>query len=714
MRYDNARDTLNKELYDIANSFKSGKNIDYTISKCIDFYEGRQYDTENFGNVPRLTLNICKQDVNIKASKLNGTKTYIQFTCSDSSYDCTTLQHFDEHQMAQLSTTESEFYSAINGLVKGTEILYMLYDENATYTMGIYRGGLIEEHIDPRNFYVANPLLHDLQSQKWVMFTKEEEIGALREILEYKDDIDREEKLELLTPDGMSTLSENEINHTLVKTYTRFFRVDNEVFFMVSTDKVDLFLYPKAMNPNLNKSIGKKLQEDLEKHRKKMEEGEYDVKDIEYSFDIVEDFDIDYERTCIPLIKFHELNDSEYYNEKNKWTLYPFADFIPQRRDDMYYGDSEILNVQSSQRAVNFILSMMLMATQNNAYNKVIVKEGAIRQPITNKPSEVIYDYSKGNTFGIKFAESQPIPNELFNFAHNLVQITKDTNGFGDIVSGQSATNNMSGYALQLATKLANTMIEQQQNIFWNFKKKKAQIRLLFYKFYVDLAQYTFELEDYEISRKESARKELLNRANRGVNGIEYSNEAMKMLHTPTRRVQVREFNGANLKDKAFDISVEVMAGLQNSELSESEMWNNLIMNGNMDKLAPEMLELYLQCNPAVSQANRNKARVIVQKRKQEENYQLRQQNMQLVKALEQLGNEYKQVNDQLKYVRAYNDNLTKEFTDKLNTQNKVIERLQGGTQPQPQQQSFATQNGVSEGEVKSNNSRGINGTSFQ
>jgi hypothetical protein len=98
------------------------------------------------------------------------------------------------------------------------------------------------------------------------------------------------------------------------------------------------------------------------------------------------------------------------------------------------------------------------------------------------------------------------MPNDLINFVDTLITFTAKYGGFDSIALDKIATNGVSGYAVQQALKENNTPIEQQQQLFWDFQVRCFNIRLMFYKFYIDKANYTFDLTDGEVEEQEQAR----------------------------------------------------------------------------------------------------------------------------------------------------------------------------------------------------------------
>ena len=533
------------------------------------------------------------------------------------------------------------------------------------------------------------------------MYWKDEDVDAIKDMVERKDKKELERVRDAIKPDSYTGVDKSEVNHGLATLFTRFFRIEGEVCFMCSTKEVDLFEYPHFMNPKVNKRIKDKLKKIVDDYKKDETDGEE-----EPNYDKVEDYKIDYEDMIQQIAEAEVLTDEEYKKEKEKFYLYPFARFVPYEIKNSFYGRSDITDMIRIQKGYNFAISMVLKCLENNAYNKIIVKEGALEgQEITNEPGQVLTDHTKmANGFGIKFAESQPMPNGVIEFAQRLFEQTRLIYGFNDVMDGSVSNQDISGYAVQQMIKQANSSIEQQQQLFWQFCKEKAEIRLLFYKFYVDKAKYTFELEDYEVEDRERKRQLL----ERHQQDLQSRGEELEIgnvdLSGKTNKVQVRDFSGEEIYGTSFDINIDVMQGLADSKLAESQMWDTLIMNGNIQNLEPEMLELYLEANPTISQRSKATLKAIVEKQKQGENHQLKQKLQEAVMLLQELAKHSQELERQLGIKTQYTDNLTKEFTQKINVANKVINA---------QNQALA-KNQASEGEAKSNNARGIGGTDIQ
>ena len=694
--------TINYELYLLDEAFKNDYNVVKTVEEAQNFYNGKQYPDENDGNMIRVTMNFCSFSTNLKSAKIVGTHRYITYTADNNDYDCRKLQRFDEYNISKLNENTNDFQTCLDGFNNGTAIAGYRWDADDTSYKGIYKGGLASEQFNILQFAVANPFIHDIQNQKWIMYWKDEDVLAVRDMVERKSKNIEEEVKKAIVPDNYTGIDKDKVNHGLCTVFTRFFRIDGEVCFMCSTKDVDLFEYPHFLNPKVNKKVKERARALVEEYKKNGEEE---------NFDKVRDLKIDYEDMISQIKTAEVISDEQFKEWKEKFYLYPFARFVPYEINGFFYGRSDVKDMIPIQKGVNFIYSMVLKCVENNAYNKIFVKEGALEgQEITNEAGQVIVDHSRmTNSWGIKLAESQPMPNGVIDFASQMFNMARVVYGFNDVMDGSVSNQDISGYAVQQMIKQANSSIEQQQQLFWKFCKEKAEIRLMFYRFYVDKARYTYELPEYQVQDFERKRKLLLTRQQQlQAQGqkLEIDNgEEPLDLTQPTSKVQVRDFTGEEMFGTNFDVNIEVLQGLVDSELAESEMWNTLIMNGNIQNMEPEMLELYLEANPTVTERTKATLKSVVEKQKQSENYQLKQKLQEAVQLLQKTVTYAKEIEAQNGYTKNYMANLEKEFTDKIGVANKII-----ASQNNALSKSSGKQQ-VSEGEGKSLNARGQGGT---
>lgn len=670
--------TVCYQHYLVDKTYKSSKgakwstNLAAMITQAQDFYNGKQYPDGNFNNAIRVALNACSFAANIKAGKICGTPIYITFTADNPDVDCTKLRQFDEYNQSKLHQKTFNFQAALNGFVNGTEIAYVRWDDDDMTYKGIYKGGLCYEHIDPRNFAVANNRLSEIQNQAWVMFWGLMDAGAVCDLVEGKSEKEKKEKREKIIKEAKGAddkTDDIEAARSQITVFTRFFRVDGEVCFECATETVDLFTYPKPLNRRLHAAKIKKIIDDYKKN----------IDEPSETGDLVKDYDIDPEDLIMQKYDSVKLSDEEYAKVKEKFSIYPFATFVPFVVNGSFWGRSDVTSMIPWQKALNFAISMNLKCMENNAYNPVFVKPDTLQgQVITNEPGQVYVDYSGfTNGWGIKFGETPPVPNGLIDFVDKLFGLARLIGGFNDVMDGSVTNKDMSGVMLQQMIKQANTSIEQQQQIFWVFNENLAEIRTTFYKHYVDKARYTASLSDAEYDENEEARGMLYNALLNGQKLETLPNAKPEDFEKPSKRTRLFEISKDELYGVNFDIAIEAMQGLADSKLIEQQMFDNLLLNGGIQNIEPELIDAYFECSPNVSPRTKAAFRAILEKRKRSRIAQLENTLGEVIGKTQQIIEYARQLENTIGVQGTYLKNLTAEFTGKIAMQNKIIGGLQ-------------------------------------
>lgn len=681
-----------------------------SIREDDDFYNGRQWgDYDPTDGFPRVTVNIIKKGVDLIASKVNGTPLYLSYSAfgqNGGGKDCTRLTQFDEFVLKDLEDTTFGWQSCVNADVRGTEITYVRWDADDETIKGLYKGGLAYEHIDPRCFAVANPQLPNIQKQAWVMFWSDVPLGACKKMVDEETDLsdrEKERRKEFLVRDDTSKrddilLYKDSMNGSLIRVYTRFFRINGEVCYMCSTQTTDLFAYPKPLSTLVPEDYGKKAQEAYEK--KLSDIGSW--KNAEgYEGELMPDLDIDYEDVTIGDYGRKANSDEDHRRLKERFSLYPFAVYTSKPISNSIFGFSMTKALIPAQKALNYCYSMVVQCAQNNAFSKIFAKDGALgNQEITNEPGQIITDYSNDvNGWGIKLAESQPLPNDLTAFGGNFMDIIAKTYGFSDVMSGEISNQDLSGYAVQQMVKQNNTPIEQQQQLFWKYKKDLAKIRIMFYKHYVDEAYYSWDYTDGEVELNEKSRRTLIAGSAQGLpiqhpDGTDYTPDELEMLKKPVEKTHFSSIKGKELWGNDYVISIDAQQGLVDSKLTEEQAFDNLIMNGGVANMDADTFEFVIKCDPAFSPKTRASMLTYARIKREGEIAQYQQQIAQLQQQLQAMQS-------QLGFQSNYNKNLQAEFESKIKAANRYTKNItdeNSALKAQAMQSQRNSQNGRSLG----------------
>lgn len=681
-----------------------------SIREDDDFYNGKQWgDYDPTDGFPRVTVNIIKKGVDLIASKVNGTPLYLSYSAfgyGGESKDCTRLAQFDEFVLKDLDDPTFGWQSCVNADVRGTEITYVRWDADDETIKGLYKGGLAYEHIDPRCFAVANPQLPNIQKQAWVMFWSDVPLGACKKMVDEEtglSDREKERRKEFLVRDDTSKrddilLYKDSMNGSLIRVYTRFFRINGEVCYMCSTQTTDLFAYPKPLSTLVPEDYGKKAQDAYEKKLRDLNSW----KNAEgYEGELMPDLDIDYEDVTIGDYGRKANSDEDHRRLKERFSLYPFAVYTSKPISNSIFGFSMTKALIPAQKALNYCYSMVVQCAQNNAFSKIFAKDGALgNQEITNEPGQIITDYSNDvNGWGIKLAESQPLPNDLTAFGGNFMDIIAKTYGFSDVMSGEISNQDLSGYAVQQMVKQNNTPIEQQQQLFWKYKKDLAKIRIMFYKHYVDEAYYSWDYTDGEVELNEKSRRTLIAGSAQGLpiqhpDGTDYTPDELKMLQKPVEKTHFSSIKGKELWGNDYVISIDAQQGLVDSKLTEEQAFDNLIMNGGVANMDADTFEFVIKCDPAFSPKTRASMLTYARIKREGEIAQYQQQIAQLQQQLQAMQS-------QLGFQSNYNKNLQAEFESKIKAANRYTKNItdeNSALKAQAMQSQRNSQNGRSLG----------------
>ena len=671
--------SINYNLFSRADTYKSNSNL-FTIWKAVDDYmNGKQFIEEGDNtNIQTISVNLVRSNVNTIVSKITSSPVYLKFVSPNKEIS-NDLTNYDRYVMDRTAHEINQRAVALDGYKYNKGILHIVWDEDFCVYKGIYKGGIREEVISPFDFAVANPYLDNLQAQKWIIhrvYMDLEQIKALvRSDNEEKDSeyiigTLQKEEFDTKTNKNASTISED---HAYV--YFRYFRVNGEVFYMASTKTINLLKYPRALNPKISNSS--KIFKDLYKKNKNKE-----LKDD------IPDMNIDWEDVLIPTTNLTIYSDEEYQKDKNRFSLYPFADFTPEPISGAFYGNSFAFGLIKPQNNINYILTMVGKNIELMAFPKMLAKRDALIGPTTGEIGEIIYDNTIGNSWGVSYLNPPTMNNQAFTFADWLLSYTTKYSGLNDNI--QDVVNGGdSGYKYQLALNDQNSTLVPQQKMLWEFEKNSAQIRLLYYKFYMGEVSYLQIFNDDDLEVKNNYREKEISRAMRGKSEL-FANEqeARAMLDKPSEAIE-KTISSEQIYNEAFDINVEAIQGVRNSQLAESQYWQTILLNGSLQNISPDTLALWIEYSPDLDISRKQRLKSAVNQIKQSKITELQNQVVRLTQLVQQMG-------QATEGYKVYNNNLTKEFTDKINTANKMI----------TDRDNIINQ--YNQGQVKSNSARGI------
>lgn len=164
-------------------------------------------------------------------------------------------------------------------------------------------------------------------------------------------------------------------------------------------------------------------------------------------------------------------------------TLYPLVVFQYEPKKKSIHGNSDVRGNIPNQKAINFLQAMMVLSCQNTAFPKIISKDGAIRQTITNQPGEIIIDYSgMGSVDGFKYMQVGGFNNQVLTLVQTFIETTQKFSGAQDVSMGDTPGANMAASAIMMLQKSAGISTDGIRKRFYRCMKDVGRIWEDFWK----------------------------------------------------------------------------------------------------------------------------------------------------------------------------------------------------------------------------------------
>lgn len=595
------------KMWENGKSYKDKLGLTAQIPLNRDFYENRQWGTVKKGTekLPRPQYAQVELIVNTKVANILSSPTKSQFFSKDNAESGNILTAFNETISKEIKEKEIRQDVVFSGAVDGNGFAHYFYNENKRNQRGEYEGGLDLEEIDFQDIVVSNPREPDIQKQDWIIVSKRVSVQ------EAKAECNDESRKQLIHSDEYSpkdnTDMENDDNE-LVTIYTRFFRIDNEVYFEKST-KYTLISEATALNPTINYNKEVKLR----------------------TADSNKEHDEDYSNKSAPDKIEVKLEEEQIIRQFSK---YPIAKFTYKKRKGSFYGRSEVEPLINNAIAVNYNTAMMCLSVENQGWGTIVAREGAlgVGSKLTNDPSKILIDKYKGQANGFYPLNKQPFSVQSLELNSDIMDKTKSFSGAADVITGEPDYKNQSGYAIAYLQQQAQKPIDLIVKNYHNFIKECEEIKLQFYLLYYDNKKFTVENSEQvsDADNQENATNELL-------------------------------FNGKEYINMDFNITVEVGAGTQFSELGGINMLDHLFAAG---QITPKQ---YIKMYPQNILPNKNELLNIFEENENSEIQVLKAKLADTTQYLSQALNLLKEQNQRVYQAQktiAENEKLRGQVTD--------------------------------------------------
>ena len=400
-------------------------------------------------HMPRPVLNIMKRIGSFKVSSVMRQPLKAKFTPQEIS---TITEDKDEKKLLEIGKILGLYIDTLRDRLDEEKTDEIILTKSMTVGAGFahtfwnneivrgngkdVKGELEREIIDSLNVYFDNPQEEDPQKQQRIRIIQPKLVSELKQLAKELGK------------------SEDEINS------------------IVPDDKDDDEKYDKQLNENDNGCKAdfiteyeiKRVQEDTNEDEE-VEEGEEPRKKKEW---VTKVFWTKATKTLI----FQE--NVELKGHK----LIPISSCIWERRNFSAYGTSEIGHLIPNQKAINFLIAMMLLSAQNTGWPSLVVDDKAVKTNPTNTPGEIHrIDTSKtgGNVSNaMRYLDAGSFANQIFNVVDQLVSYTKDFAGANESALGES--KDLSGQAINRLQTASAIPLETNKRNFRDYKKQNARI----------------------------------------------------------------------------------------------------------------------------------------------------------------------------------------------------------------------------------------------
>lgn len=667
-------------------------NLEEVLKECRDFVAGRQYSIDVINDLPKPTFNICREYVEKVSAKILETIPAVSFVADVNTENLNELDNFYDYQMKEIDDAETTSQVAKQGIIDGVGVAVTAFDADTLGVESLFKGFLKRQIIPFEQTFWENPYCEDEQDQQYFGYFFVMEIGAVKELVEGKN---KELVDELILPEDYfiassvyDNMSNSDIDNEVVNVYVRFFRINGEVYFEMATRWCDIYEYPHALNPRINKQI---IQAKKKALNKKIANDDQD------SDKKITDYDMDSAKYTL-FTEAIKNNSKEYKKNKSKFYRYPVSLFRPYPIIGTILGESGVSLIIANQKIVNYIFLLITLIIQSHAMPKILAKPDALKgQDYDNSPNQIITDYTpltSGVPWGItRLSSGDAVNSNLIDIGTNIIKLTRNINGFDDLIS--NLPNDTSGYAYQQVVQQANLTLEQPQKRLWKYIKNNARTDIMYFKHYVSKAKYYTKISDSEYEMQEQYRTMSQAIINSGKTDL--PNQQLPK----TQQVRVKDVD-SKMFDTDFNVLIEVEQGIAGSQITESQHYNQVfqyIASGNLDA---DKIKLLVQNDPAFSAKTRQRIMCSLDAL---ENSQLQIKNQeiaQLQDTIQQLINNLKVAQGNINYLKARDTARDKALKDSIN-QNKAF----------AESMANSMKGAMTESEVKAQNAKGISGGSF-
>jgi hypothetical protein len=347
---------------------------------------------------------------------------------------------------------------------------------------------------------------------------------------------------------------------------------------------------------------------------------------------------------------------------KCKASLYPVELYVYKKRKGCIYGRGEVEPIIMNNKAVNFSFSMMAKSIEDLGFGTVVAKESAIGkgERLSNDPTKILIDKYKGAGQGFYSLNKQAFSAQVPQAINAILETTRSVTGATEVMTGEVTGANQSGTSIAYLQQQAQRPLSKLVERYKRFRERMAEIFNMFYVLYYEGKEFTYEKEDEEIQQPQTV-----------IPG---------MNPQPQKTVEFDTFNGSDFEEIDFSITAQAGTGSQWSELTELNMLEMALTQGQIDfetfiKAYPPHLITNKKILLDGIEATKNGALAQAQAMIEQLQAQVSAQNEQ-IKGMEDTIDKTSQVIKKNRELEKYFAELQNEYANKINLANAVNQEV--------------------------------------
>ena len=435
--------------YKKTKEYQDSMNFRTDFPEIVRFKEGDQWPapTKKTKNFPRPVFNITEMFIRNKRAAVTNQNLEISFsplevdeaTRETAEAGAKAYTNFSKILWENVDQDELNNEFVDDAITVGTSILHYFWDDSVNGGHQLkFIGDLAGEVIDVLNIGVAKPREKNIQKQPYVILESRLTIKEVQEMAK-KEGITGIE-YDLIKPDNYDASYDSDRkvkDDEEVTVLTKYYKKDGVVYYSKCTQSVMI------------------------------------IKDRELTPVVEEMFD---ELTGEPI-------------ERPKITLYPIVVLTYKRRKKSFYGIGEAQDIIPINKLINQSYGMEALGVIRVGNPNILAKKGALKQPLTNEPGQVIEDNYEGGGDGIKFMQPPNFSNEFSKLSGEIFELARTLTGNTDVSTGEVMGANMPASAIIALQNQAKVPIKEFQSRFFGAMKEVGDIWCQFYKTFYSTAR---------------------------------------------------------------------------------------------------------------------------------------------------------------------------------------------------------------------------------